>query len=329
MGGYSSEYGVSIRSGNNIFEEIDRNQYEVYGIEISSSGHKVWDENKNNIRFDKDQMSVFKNDKFIQLDLILNLVHGNPGEDGTLALQWENLGIPYSSSAPGPSSLTFHKAWTNGVVSRMGAVVPKALLTTVDSHIPTLKAKLRDFKFPIFVKPSRAGSSFGITKINSLDDLDCSILIASKEDNSIIIEEGISGIELACGLIEIKKEIKILGITQIISKNEFFDYEAKYSGLSEEVTPANISELNSQKISAVSKEIYSKLGLKGFCRFDFILPENKSAVLIEINTVPGMTLESIIPKQLEYLKMSLKEFINLLSQEVLENGKNRNFPGIF
>jgi D-alanine-D-alanine ligase len=128
---------------------------------------------------------------------------------------------------------------------------------------------------------------------------------------------------------KIKNEIKILGITEIISKNEFFDYESKYSGLSEEITPANISVDNSFEISNISKSLYKKLNLKGFCRFDFILPENNPAVLIEINTVPGMTLESIIPKQLKKINLSLEEFTNLLAEEVLENGKNRNFPGIF
>ena len=329
MGGYSSEYQVSINSGNNIFNAIDRKKYEVFGLEINQNGNKAWDEHKNEIEFNETNMTVNKNGQDIKLDLLFNLVHGHPGEDGTLAMNWENAGIPYSSSAPGPSALTFHKAWTNGVVSRMGAKVPKAILIDTKADIKSLKSELSDFKLPLFIKPSRAGSSFGITKIQSLGNLNDSIRVASKEDNSIIIEEGVLGIELACGLMKIKNEIKILGITEIISKNEFFDYESKYSGLSEEITPANISVDNSFEISNISKSLYKKLNLKGFCRFDFILPENNPAVLIEINTVPGMTLESIIPKQLKKINLSLEEFTNLLAEEVLENGKNRNFPGIF
>ena len=329
MGGYSSEYEVSINSGNNMFNAVDRNKYEVFGLEINPNGNKAWDEHKNKIEFNETNMTLNRNGHNLKLDLLFNLVHGHPGEDGTLALKWEIAGIPYSSSAPGPSELTFHKAWSNGVVSRMGATVPKAILIDAHADIKSLKLKLSDFDLPFFVKPSRAGSSFGITKIHSINDLNESIKIASKEDNSIIIEEAIAGIELACGLLKIKNKIKVLGITEIISKNEFFDYEAKYSGLTEEITPANISADNSFEIENISKSLYRQLNLKGFCRFDFILPKNSPAVLIEINTVPGMTLESIIPKQLKNINLSLKEFTNLLAEEVLENGKNRNFPGIF
>jgi len=329
MGGYSSEYKVSMNSGNNMFNAVDRNKFEVFGIEINPNGNVAWDEQNNKIEFNETEMTVTRNRQTLKLDLLFNLVHGHPGEDGTLALKWETAGIPYSSSAPGPSALTFHKAWSNGVVSRMGAKIPKAILIDSQIDVTSLKSKLSDFNLPIFVKPSRAGSSFGITKIHSLNDLKESIKIASKEDDSIVIEEGIAGIELACGLLKVKNKIKVLGITEIISKNEFFDYEAKYSGLTEEITPADISSNNSLEIENISKSLYTQLNLKGFCRFDFILPKNSPAVLIEINTVPGMTPESIIPNQLKNIDLSLKEFTNLLAEEVLENGKNRNFPGIF
>jgi len=128
MGGYSSEYKVSMNSGNNMFNAVDRNKFEVFGIEINPNGNVAWDEQNNKIEFNETEMTVTRNRQTLKLDLLFNLVHGHPGEDGTLALKWETAGIPYSSSAPGPSALTFHKAWSNGVVSRMGAKIPKAIL---------------------------------------------------------------------------------------------------------------------------------------------------------------------------------------------------------
>ena len=329
MGGYSSEYQVSVKSGQNIFDSIDKNRYEAFRIELSQNGIEAWDENGNEISFEWREMSIRKKSKFIKIELIFNLVHGHPGENGNLAMHWENLAIPYTSSAPGPSALTFHKAWTNGVVSRMGVRVPKAILVQISEDYDNLISKVESFTFPIFIKPSRSGSSFGISKVKSFNNLETAIKIASKEDKSIVIEECVSGVEVACGLFRFDNQIKITGITEIIYENEFFDFEAKYNGRTKEITPANISESSTRKIEEISQNLYSKLELKGFCRLDFIVQNNDSPILIEINTIPGMTKESIIPKQLKALGLSLKDFTNLIAAETINNGKNRNFPGIF
>ncbi len=330
MGGYSSEFGISVKSGRTVFEALDRSKFDVFGLTLSASGWEAVDGQDQPVGFDAARMAILQNGSSQPVELIFNLIHGHPGEDGTLAIGWETLGIPYTSCSPAASALTFHKAWTNGVISRLGVPVSPAVWTQAGVEPASLHPALAALRFPLFVKPCRSGSSYGVTRIGSLDELPEALQAAAKEDDAIVIEQGVKGIEVGCGVARLQGKTEALGITEIIPKKDFFDFAAKYEGLSEEITPARIPASSSTQVEDFTHRVYEGLGLSGFCRADFILPEDGGApVLIEINTVPGMSAESIVPKQLAARGTSLQEFTTLLAEQALEDAQNRSFPRIF
>ena len=329
MGGYSSEFGISVKSGETVFHALDRSLFEVYGLTLSKQGWAAVDEMGETVGFDPSQMHILKQGASQKLDLIFNLIHGHPGEDGTLAITLEALGIPYTSCSPATSALTFHKAWTNGVVTRLGVPVSPAIWTQADVAPESLYPALELMQFPLFVKPCRSGSSYGVSRISSPEELGEALQAAGLEDQAIVIEEGVAGIEVGCGVARLDGRVESLGITEIVPKKAFFDFAAKYEGLSEEITPARIPAEAAAWVETYTRRIYEGLGLAGFCRADFILPAEGRPVLIEINTVPGMSAESILPKQLAARGTSLTEFTTLVAQQALADASNRSFPGIF
>ncbi len=330
MGGYSSEHGISVKSGRTVFEALDRSKYDVFGLTLSKSGWEAVDGNDQPVGFDPARMAILHEGSIQPVELIFNLIHGHPGEDGTLAIQWEALGIPYTSCSPAASALTFHKAWTNGVISRLGVPVSPAVWTHAGVAPESLHEALEVLQFPLFVKPCRSGSSYGVTRIESLSELPDALTAAAAEDDAIVIEQGVKGIEVGCGVARLQGQTQTLGITEIVPKKAFFDFAAKYEGLSEEITPARIPATAASQIEDFTRRVYDGLGLRGFCRADFILPGDGGApVLIEINTVPGMSAESIVPKQLAARGTSLLEFTTLLAEQALKDAQNRPFPGIF
>ena len=330
MGGLSSEHAISIKSGQAVFKALDRTRFDVYGVVLSQKGWNAFDASSEPIEFHPESMTLDVAGKALSIDLAFNLIHGRPGEDGTLALQWEALGIPYTSCSPAASALTFHKAWTNGVISRKGVPVSPAVWTKAGVEPESLHEELKALHFPLFVKPCRSGSSYGVTRIESLSELPEALSAAAAEDDAIVIEQGVKGIEVGCGVARLNGQTQTLGITEIVPKKAFFDYAAKYEGLSEEITPARIPATAAARVEDFTRRVYDGLGLRGFCRADFILPADGGApVLIEINTVPGMSNESIVPKQLAARGTSLLEFTTLLAEQALKDAQNRPFPGIF
>ncbi len=329
MGGYSSEFAISVKSGETVFHALDRSLFEVYGLTLSKDGWVAVDETGSPVDFDPSQMHVLRQGTSEKLDLIFNLIHGHPGEDGTLAITWEALGIPYTSCSPATSALTFHKAWTNGVVTRLGIPVSPAIWTQAGVPAESLYPAVELMSFPLFVKPCRSGSSYGVSRITCKEELAEALVAAAAEDQAIVIEEGVAGIEVGCGVVRMEGRVQSLGITEIVPKKAFFDYAAKYEGFSEEITPARIPAEGAQWIETYTRRMYEGLGLSGFCRADFILPPEGRPVLIEINTVPGMSAESILPKQLAVRGTSLTEFTTLVAQQALSDASNRAFPGIF
>ena len=327
MGGYSSEHGISLKSGQAVFKALDAVLFEAYSVVQSKTGWSATNAQGTSIGFDPARMAILHEGAVKPLELIFNLIHGHPGEDGTLAITWEALGIPYTSCPPASSALTFHKAWTNGVVQRLGVPVAPAIWT--HDGVDPSSLDLKGLQFPLFVKPCRSGSSYGVTRITEAHQLADALKEAAKEDHAIVIEQGVSGTEVGCGVARWEDEVHCLGITEIVPKREFFDYSAKYEGLAEEITPARIPAGAALQIEDYTRRIYEGLGLTGFCRADFILPKKGPPVLIEINTVPGMSQESILPKQLAARGTSLTEFTTLLAHQALKDSKNRAFPGIF
>ena len=306
MGGYSSEDKISIKSGEVVYktlsEEKDINLYKVI-IKKDEWYHEDKDFTKYEIK--KDTFQIIKNDQLISIDLVFNTIHGIPGENGEIQSYLEKIGIHQTSSESYESRITFDKNICKEEIKKIGYLTPKSLIINKneDYDIEEILSKL---KLPIFIKPNAGGSSFGISRVDDKKNIINSINFCFKEDDNALIEEEISGREISVGVIKYKNEIISLPPTEIISHNSFFDYDAKYNGESDEITPADITIEEEEEVRKISLDIYKKLNLKGFSRCDFIL-RNNLFYFLEVNTNPGLTEESILPQQAIAANISLKD----------------------
>lgn len=306
MGGYSSEDKISIKSGEVVYktlsEEKDINLYKVI-IKKDEWYHEDKDFTKYEII--KDTFQIIKNDQLISIDLVFNTIHGIPGENGEIQSYLEKIGINQTSSESYESKITFDKNICKEEIKKIGYLTPKSLIINKneDYDIEEILSKL---KLPIFIKPNAGGSSFGISRVDDKKNIINSINFCFKEDDNALIEEEISGREISVGVIKYKNEIISLPPTEIISHNSFFDYDAKYNGESDEITPADITKEEKEEVRKISLDIYKKLNLKGFSRCDFIL-RNNLFYFLEVNTNPGLTEESILPQQAIAANISLKD----------------------
>ena len=312
MGGYSSEDKISIKSGEVVYktlsEEKDINLYKVI-IKKDEWYHEDKDFTKYEIR--KDTFQIIKNDQLISIDLVFNTIHGIPGENGEIQSYLEKIGIHQTSSESYESRITFDKNICKEEIKKIGYLTPKSRIINKneDYDIEEILSKL---KLPIFIKPNAGGSSFGISRVDDKKNIINSINFCFKEDDNALIEEEISGREISVGVIKYKNEIISLPPTEIISHNSFFDYDAKYNGESDEITPADITVEEEKEVRKISLDIYKKLNLKGFSRCDFIL-RNNLFYFLEVNTNPGLTKESILPQQAKAAGIN----INKLFESVL------------
>ncbi|MDA6069489.1 D-alanine--D-alanine ligase [Flavobacterium sp. AC] len=305
MGGYSSEYKISLISGNVVHQYLDKTKYNGFRIHIFKEKWVYVDENNAEYAIDKNDFSVTVNNEKITFDCVFNAIHGTPGEDGLMQAYFELLGIKQSSCDYYQAALTFNKRDLLSVLKPYGIKTAISYYLNKGDSINT-KEIVAKVGLPCFVKPNKAGSSFGISKVKSEAELPIAIEIAYKEDNEIIIESFLDGTEVSVGVINYQGEIKVLPITEIVSDNDFFDYEAKYEGKSQEITPARISEELTQKVSEVAKRAYEVLKMKGFSRSEFIIVDNEPYML-EMNTIPGLTTESLIPQQAQAAGISLED----------------------
>ena len=306
MGGYSSEYKISIKSGEVVYkilsEEEDINIYKVI-IKKDEWYHEDNDFTKYEIK--KDTFQIIKNDQLISIDYVFNTIHGIPGENGEIQSYLEEIGINQTSSESYESKITFDKNICKEEIKKIGYLTPKSLIINKNDHY-NVEEILSKLKLPIFIKPNAGGSSFGISRVDDKKNIINSINFCFKEDDNALIEEEISGREISVGVIKYKNEIISLPPTEIISHNSFFDYDAKYNGESDEITPANITKEEEEEVRKISLDIYKKLNLKGFSRCDFIL-RNNLFYFLEVNTNPGLTEESILPQQAKAANISLKD----------------------
>ena len=306
MGGYSSEDKISIKSGEVVYktlsEEKDINLYKII-IKKDEWYHEDKDFTKYEIK--KDTFQIIKNDQLISIDLVFNTIHGIPGENGEIQSYLEKIGIHQTSSESYESRITFDKNICKEEIKKIGYITPKSLIINKneDYDIEEIVSKL---KLPIFIKPNAGGSSFGISRIDDKKNIINAVNFCFKEDDNALIEEEISGREISVGVIKYKNEIISLPPTEIISHNSFFDYDAKYNGESDEITPADITIEEEKEVRKISLDIYKKLNLKGFSRCDFIL-RNNLFYFLEVNTNPGLTEESILPQQAIAANISLKD----------------------
>lgn len=311
-GGSSSEREVSEKSAKFVYGEISRQMYDVYLVMLMSDRWFAVMDNGAEYEIDKNDFS-FNNGRKVKPDSIINIIHGTPGENGLLQGYFDLLKIHYLGCSSLVSALTFDKVWCKRVVAEYGITMAKDFILHRGEEIDT-KAIVAKLGLPIFVKPSNSGSSFGVTKVKREEDIPAAVEKAYTEDGVVIIEEAIDGREMACGVYITAKGEHFLPVTEIISKNEFFDYEAKYNGASNEVTPAQINETVRAKLQDYCLMLYKVLRCHGLVRVDFIV-RDETPYFIEINTIPGMSSASIVPQQLTHAGITVNE----LFTDIMEN----------
>ena len=308
MGGYSSEYKISLTSGNVVYQNLDANKYKGYRIHISKEKWVFVNDQEQEIPVDRADFSITVNGNTIRFDAVFNAIHGTPGEDGLMQAYFELLGIPQTSCDYYQAALTFNKRDLLSVLKPYGIKTATSYYLN-KGDVFTPEQIVEKVGLPCFVKPNKSGSSFGISKVKTAAELPQAIEIAYAEDNEIIIESFLDGTEVSVGVINYKGTITVLPITEIVSENDFFDYEAKYLGKSQEITPARISPEMADQVGAIAKKAYEVLKMKGFSRSEFILV-NDEPHMLEMNTIPGLTNESLIPQQAREAGISLPELFS-------------------
>jgi D-alanine-D-alanine ligase len=317
-GGYSGEAEISYQSAKTIEKNIDPEKFDYLKIDITPEGwfHQLPSGEK--IEVDKNDFSLLINGKKTLFDGVLIGIHGTPGEDGKLQGYFDMLNIPYTSCDCAISALTFNKRYTVAVASFAGIKVANSVLLFKKNY-QSPDELVKNLQFPVFVKPNNGGSSIGMSKVNSLsEELGAAIEKAFKEDEQVLVEEFIKGREFTIGVFKSKGKIIALPITEVISKKEFFDYEAKYLGASEEITPAKVDESVAEMIKKEAIKIYQIFNCRGIVRIDFIYNEAEhQPYMLEINTVPGQTEASLVPQQVRAMGWTLMDFYTALIEECL------------
>jgi D-alanine-D-alanine ligase len=308
MGGYSSEYQISLTSGNVVYSFLDKTKYNAYRIHIFRDKWIMIDDNNTEYPVNRHDFTVAYQGNTLSFDVVFNAIHGTPGEDGLMQAYFELLGIPQTSCDYYQAALTFNKRDLLSVLKPYGIKTATSYYLNLGDAIDTATI-IKTVGMPCFVKPNKSGSSFGISKVKTEAELLPAIENAYKEDNEIIIESFLDGTEVSVGVINYKGTITVLPITEIVSENDFFDYEAKYLGKSQEITPARISPELAEKVNAVAKRAYEVLKMKGFSRSEFIIV-NGEPHMLEMNTIPGLTTESILPQQAREAGISLTDLFD-------------------
>ena len=310
-GGDSSEREIALNSAHQISESLNREKYDVKVIDLH---HRSWAYTENGKRYemDKNDFSLTVEGIRYEFDYALIIIHGTPGEDGKLQGYLDMMGIPYSSCSQVSSTITFDKVSTKRAVAQRGINVAKEVFLH-KSETYNAEAIVAELGLPLFVKPNASGSSFGVTRVTSVEQIEAAVALAFTESEEVLIEECITGREFGCGVLITKEQELVLPITEIVSKNAFFDYEAKYTaGMSDEITPAPISEEWAKMLAHDAVEAYKACRCRGIVRIDFIITEEGKAYIIEVNSIPGMSSGSIVPKQARTAGISLGELYDMV-----------------
>jgi D-alanine-D-alanine ligase len=317
-GGFSGEAVISYRSAVTIDNNLDRNHFNVYKIDINPQGWFYEHTDKRKFEIDKNDFSLQLDDEKIEFDAVFIGMHGTPGEDGKLQGYFDTLKIPYTGCDAATSAITFNKRYAVAVAAMAGISVAKSVLLIKDSF-GSPDEITSTLQFPVFIKPNNGGSSIGMSKVNTpSDELGAAIEKAFKEDDQVLVEEMIIGREFTVGVFKTKGNIIVLPLTEVKADDdkEFFDFEAKYQGKSSETTPAIVDEVVVDKIRDAAKRIYAAFNCKGVVRIDFIYNEKAGRpYMLEVNTIPGQSEASIVPQQVKVMGWSLKEFYTKLIEE--------------
>ena len=309
-GGDSGEYEISVKSGKVVLQHLNQKKYRTFLLIVKGSDWQVMLDDGGSLPVNKDDFSIRMDGSHIRFDVVFNAIHGTPGEDGKILGYFDVLGIPYTSSNHLVSAFTFHKNSCKQLVRTTGVALADSVLIR-KGHQTDFEGIVQRLGLPLFVKPNSNGSSVGVTKVNAVSQLPEAIAKALADDDEALVETYIPGREIGCGVFEFKGRKIVFPLTEIISKKEFFDYEAKYSpGMSEEITPAEVDEKTEIEIKATASELYTHLGCRGIVRFDFILTPSK-IYFLEVNTVPGISPASIIPQQAKVMGISLESLFEM------------------
>ena len=315
MGGYSSENQISEKSGKVVFENLN-NIFKCYKIYITNEDWYYIDSLNKKFKINKNNFTIMEKPK-VKFDCIFNAIHGDPGENGIIQSYFENLNIPITGSDSSQSEITFDKIKCLDFLKNKGIKVAKSF-TLNKNDLYDVNEIINQVGLPCFVKASNSGSSFGVYKAYKKSDLADSIEKAKKYDDSILIETFIKGREFSVGVVKYNRQIVVLPITEIITSNDFFDYQAKYEGKSEEITPAKLENKLKNKLEKTAKKIYKTLKIKGLSRSEFIL-KNNEFYFLEINTVPGLSEESILPQQSIQAGIPIDKLFISAVHEAMEN----------
>jgi D-alanine-D-alanine ligase len=306
MGGFSDEYKVSLKSGQLIYDSLDRDLYNVYKVVVLKEEWYFLNENEEKLPINKGDFSVTLSDgAILKFDVCFNIIHGAPGENGELQGYWNAIGQKYTGCDFYKSALTFNKKDTLAVLAKYGIPSAKSFYLRKGENINEEKI-VEELGLPLFVKPNQSGSSLGISKVKAKSELAAAIEFAFKEDDEILIESFLKGMEVSVGVIDYKGETIVLGITEIVPHKEFFDYEAKYEGASEEITPARLDDETRYKVEKIAKHAYESLGMSGFSRSEYIIMDG-TPYMLEMNTNPGFSPASILPQQAKIYGISIKD----------------------
>lgn len=318
-GGLSSEAQISYKSAKNVLNALDKKVYDVYMIDIHPTGWWYENEMGEEVAVDQSDFSIVEKGQKINFDVVFMCIHGTPGEDGKMQGYFDLIGLPYTSCDTSTSALTFNKRFTVAIAGFGGVGVAKSLHLFLEAPL-TEQQIVSELNLPIFVKPNNGGSSLGISRVNKVEELAPALLKAFKEDTQVLVEEFISGREFTIGVFKTNGVTTVLPITEIISENEFFDFEAKYQGKSKEVTPADITDKMKLELIAAATKVYAILNCRGVVRIDFIYNEvQQKPYMLEVNTVPGQSDASVIPQQVRALGWSLTDFYGSIIEDALSN----------
>jgi len=311
MGGYTSEHDISLKSGAVVMAHIDKEVYDPYAVRIDKDAWLV--------EVDGDWKPIDIADFSsgdLGFDAVFNAVHGTPGENGELQSYFDSLQIPYTGCAAEVSSLTYNKTKTLEHLASHGIAMAKRIVLSAGDETDTneIVAKVG---LPCFVKANQAGSSFGVSKVYEENNLPAAIEVAHKEDSGVLIESFLQGTEVSIGVITYQGKVRVLAPTEIVTDEDFFDFSAKYEGKSEEITPARLTESQHQALRIAAEKVYTALGMKGMSRSDFIFVGDVPHFL-EINTVPGLTEESLLPQQAKHAGISLRDLFGNALVEAME-----------
>lgn len=312
-GGDNSELPVSLKSAEGIYSFIDHDTYKVY-IVLIHNGEWYLEIGQDKIEINKDDFSFEYKDQYTKFDFAYITIHGTPGENGLLQGYFDLLNIPYSTCNVFASALTFNKFACNQYLKSFGVKVSEGLLLRKGMKVADSDIEEK-VGLPCFIKPNLGGSSFGVTKVKSKEEIQPAIQKAFVESEEVLVESFLDGVEVTCGCYKTANRVEIFPITEVVTHNDFFDFDAKYNGQVDEITPARLSDELTNRIQKLTSIIYDIIGCSGIIRIDFIITNQKVINLLEINTTPGMTTTSFIPQQVKAAGLDIKDVIT----DIIEN----------